>query len=204
MRRWIAIGGIILLVVASVAGFLAFGSGSDANSAPKPSGLVSHVKGVVTEDGIVGLPFGVTAAVAEASLGAPGEFTSTLHPTPTLRQGGKWWGFHCARRNNHPCHTYFGFVNGRFTTFCTQSAQYRTPNGSHPGLSMAKARRDPGPLRHRPGGVCVSLGPRHPAACRDRRRAPAAPRFHPLRNVREGSLPAELLLLVRRGGDVDA
>ena len=143
MRRWIAIGGIILLVVASVAGFLAFGSGSDANSAPKPHGLVSHVNGVVTEAGIVGLPFGVTAAVAEASLGAPGEFTSTLHPTPTLRQGGKWWGFHCARRNNHPCHTYFGFVNGRFTTFCTQSAQYRTPNGSHPGLSMAKARRDP-------------------------------------------------------------
>ena len=142
MRRWIAFGGIILLVVAL--------SRASWPSAPDPMRTLPETtwariscQGVVTEAGIVGLPFGVTAAVAEASLGAPGEFTSTLHPTPTLRQGGKWWGFHCARRNNHPCHTYFGFVNGRFTTFCTQSAPYRTPNGSHPGLSMAKARRDP-------------------------------------------------------------
>jgi hypothetical protein len=124
--------GAVILVA-----FVAAGCGSSG-------GLVVHA------DGRIG-PFRLdrtTEAEVRAKLGKPDEVIPKMDPAMTAPHGGRTIVYLCGK----DCRTEYSFNNDTraLSDFWTQSSEWRTERGSHPGMPVKQAAEREG-KKFRPG-----------------------------------------------------
>lgn len=127
-----------------------------------------EIGGAVSSRGVANIRWGATPAQVREWAGQP-EFTGPPvrgYPIPAQAPGSLVLGYHCEGFDRHSCHTLFGFVNRRLTSFATESPSFHTSRGAHPGMKRARAQRVDPVLQIVPpdGQIC-----RPPRPARNRR-----------------------------------